>query len=268
MKQISITHVPHLAGSKTPARCNRRTGQIWINDSVWPGIDPAHRVFILLHEYGHIMLNSSDELEVDAFASDLYVKMGYSLTESVKALSRVLTGANPQHIDRVESQLNRVKAIDILHNSKQKRDMVHLTEPTGMVTNFNGPAWYETNEFTEDLFGLGKKAQERKKARQEAKNYAKMKRADATVLRAESKKIKSEAKQTLADQGIVDSTEAGGVIKSAVSAIAGQGGGDPAAMSTAPAPEKGKKTMWIIVGSIAGLAAVGTVLYFIFKKKR
>ncbi len=255
MKPVEIIHVPHLDGNPTPARCNRRTGEIWINDSVWPTIKPEHRMFILLHEYGHIQLNTSDELAVDAYASDLYIKLGYSLTESVKALSQVLTGKSNQHVDRVKAQLDRAKKIDQKNNNKMT-----LIEQAN--TDFTG-AWYDVDNY-DDLFGLGKKAQARKKERQDAKNYARRTKADAKLTVAESKKIKQEAKAILADQGIVDSSGAGGAITGIVGAVLGKGE-QAQPMEATPAP-KSKTMLYVGIGAIV-LVIAGVAFYF-FKRKK
>lgn len=263
-KPVQIIHVPHLDGNPTPARCNRRTGEIWINDSVWCNIKPEHRMFILLHEYGHIQLNSSDELAVDAYASDLYIKLGYSLNESVKALSRVLTGKNSQHVDRVRAQLDRAKAIDIKHNQK-KSIMGNL------LTMANSP-WYE-NEY-DDLFGIHftKAGREKAKARTAIKNA-----------KADSKIIKAQAELELAKQGIQKKStfgEAVGVASNNLAQIAGGilgkkmgiAPGDETAVdagmyAAAPPPAKSKTMLYVGIG-VAVLAVAGVVFYIIKRRKK
>ena len=268
MRPISIIHVPDLDGNPTPARCNRRTGEIWINDSQWKNIKPEHRMFILLHEYGHIQLDSSDELAVDAYASDLYIKMGYSLTESVKALSQILTGTNSQHVQRVQNQLDRAKAIDAKNKPKILSEMIN--------NDYNNVPWYDRTESDVDvtdnydeIFGLGKKAQARKKERQDAKNYARRARADAKGTIAESKLVKAQAKAVLADQGIVDSSSIGGALGGIAGNLLGGGGTQTDPLSaTPPPPKKSNKTTIIIVSVIAAVVVIGGVLFFVMKRKK
>lgn len=113
MRPQGITHiirVPNLG--ETPATVNRRNGILYISDKHWEQLKPEHRLFILLHEMAHIHLQSDDEFIVDEWAFNEYVKRGHSLKESVFALSKVLSGKNPQHYWRVYKQLERAQEAD------------------------------------------------------------------------------------------------------------------------------------------------------------
>ncbi|MEZ5047481.1 MAG: hypothetical protein R2831_10870 [Chitinophagaceae bacterium] len=263
--KISVTHVPHLNGSRTPARCNRRTGQIWINDEVMRGIPHAHRYFILLHELGHITLNTSNELEADRFAFKHFIESGYPLTESVKALSRVLTGSNDEHVDRVATQIERAKYIDSFNPKTNNMTNQGLVQFDGDVRAWYDYDQYDGEVYTDSLFGLGKKAQARKKARQDAKNYARMKKADARFARADAKNIKAQAKQTLAEQGIVDSG-LGQAVGGLVNAVGSGQGSEQERLPAPPTPPKKSKTLLIVLGAVA-LVGIGVFIYFKTKKK-
>lgn len=104
----------------SPACVDRESGDIYINEELWKNIPLAHRLFILLHEWGHVALNTKDELEVDEFAHDLYMALGYSLKESVKALTRQLHYSNAQHLDRTQKQLSRAEEFDYFQNCNYK----------------------------------------------------------------------------------------------------------------------------------------------------
>lgn len=68
------------------------------------------RMFMLLHELGHVVLNSGDEIEVDRWAFKQYCKLGYSLEKAVKALSGTLNGVNEEeHFERIRRQFYRAK---------------------------------------------------------------------------------------------------------------------------------------------------------------
>tara|TARA_R110001606_G_scaffold18895_1_gene70210 strand:- start:241 stop:624 length:384 start_codon:yes stop_codon:yes gene_type:complete len=96
----------------TPASVNRRTGTIYINLRIWKRLPPSHRFFVLLHEMGHIVLKTKDEKAVDDWAFKEYAARGYSLKESVKALTRLLSFAGREHTERANLQLARAKAFD------------------------------------------------------------------------------------------------------------------------------------------------------------
>lgn len=99
-------------GNNSPAMVNRSTGELFINKSRWADIKPNHRVFILLHELAHCKLQSSDELAVDAQAHKWFVEMGYSLTESVKALTRVLHAKSNINFERAMAQYKRAATME------------------------------------------------------------------------------------------------------------------------------------------------------------
>ena len=68
------------------------------------------RMFMLLHELGHVVLNTGDELKVDAWAFKQYNKLGYSLEKAVLALSSTLNGIDEEeHSQRIKRQFYRAK---------------------------------------------------------------------------------------------------------------------------------------------------------------
>lgn len=115
----AIYYVPDLGNS--PARVDRSSGEIFINARLWKNLPFAHRLFILLHEFGHVALDTSDELAVDEFAHRLYMEMGYPLSESVKALTQVLKyDDNGQQLERTKHQLTRAQQFDYYVNCNYK----------------------------------------------------------------------------------------------------------------------------------------------------
>lgn len=265
---MRIYRVPHLDGNPTPARCNRRTGEIWINESVWRDIEPQHRLFILLHELGHIELNTSNEIAVDNFAYNHYIQMGYPLTESVKALSRVLTG-KPGHTKRLQKQINRAKKTDNINMCKTKLGGCNCTNCSGTQSKnlFAEPQpWYDVDDFDGCDPTKLKPRQYRKCVRTTGKAMAKTTRAEGAKALKEGKgkaaEIKAEAKRILSEQGIVDNADDGlkGVINSAGRALKSQ-------PDEATQPTK-KKTPWLWVGIGAGALVITSVLILLLKRKK
>jgi hypothetical protein len=105
-----ITHVPDLV--TTPARVNRRTGEMFISIKHMVALPVEHRLFIMLHEMAHVELQSTDEAQVDDWAFKKYADMGYSLNASVKALTQILNDQKPEHAWRMYLQLERAKDYD------------------------------------------------------------------------------------------------------------------------------------------------------------
>lgn len=120
-KQRGITKVyfvEDLGG--TPAKCLRSTGEMWIALKWWRKLPFEHKVFIILHENAHVVLNSSDEKLVDAYAHKQYLRMGYSITESIKALTKVLSYTTEEHFDRTRAQFARAVVYDVKVNGNKK----------------------------------------------------------------------------------------------------------------------------------------------------
>jgi len=101
----------------TPASVNPKTGVVYINNKMKSRISADEWNFILLHELGHLVLQSSDEKEVDAWAFDQYAKKGGKLSKSVHALTNVLNFASPEHLKRANLQLRRAQLFDETYNS-------------------------------------------------------------------------------------------------------------------------------------------------------
>lgn len=106
-------------GGRTPACVNRETGIMLIDRKWWNTLPFEHRYFILLHEWAHFVLNTSDEFRADHLAFLVYAKKGYSITQAVYALTRVLSYKNQEHTDRTLAIIDTAKQYDYLRNNNQ-----------------------------------------------------------------------------------------------------------------------------------------------------
>lgn len=93
--------------ANTPARINRKSGKIWLALNKMRGYTVPMRMLILLHEYGHYKLQTSNELEVDLFALDLYLSLGFPKTEALYAFTKVMSG-HSSSVQRTEQTLERL----------------------------------------------------------------------------------------------------------------------------------------------------------------
>lgn len=249
----------------SPARVNRKTTDLYLNRNTWNEIEPAHRVFILLHEKAHCELDTSDEEAVDKLAFKWYVEMGYPLTESVKALTRVL-GDSTNHVRRTQLQLDRAKAVDgIAIDTDFKHDNMcasnTLFQELGEFHGFLGETvsydGCQPNEKPKDC---------RKRIKVEG-------RETSRINKSEAKRLKAESHTILAEQGIKPPASSWG--SQLGKAFKGLGKGVGSALSKgredqgAPAPEapKPNKTGLYIGLGVGGLVIVGLILFMVFKKK-
>jgi len=97
---------------ENPASVNRATGAMYLNLELFKRIKPEHRLFIMLHEMAHVVLQSTDEKKVDEWAFNEYAKRGYSLREAVYSLTDLLKSNSREQYERKINQLERAKHYD------------------------------------------------------------------------------------------------------------------------------------------------------------
>lgn len=100
----SISFVDYLRGDN-PATVNRRTGEMYISAKIWRTMTPDQRLFMLLHEQGHVVLQTTNEFKADRYAFEQYIRTGRSLKQLVSALTHFLDSTNPEHIQRAQALL-------------------------------------------------------------------------------------------------------------------------------------------------------------------
>ena len=117
-----ITEIVYVKGGlgKSPAATNRKTGVVYLNIPYWDDLKFEHKLFVLLHELGHIVNDTSNEFTADDFAFKKYSELGYSLNESVLALSQVLSLTTDEQFERIEHGLERALNYDSTINKNQK----------------------------------------------------------------------------------------------------------------------------------------------------
>lgn len=285
MPNIKVSRVPHLMAfggggklSNTPARCNRRSGNIWINESQIGKFTKPERLVILLHEKGHIVHNTSNEYLADKYALEQFVKLGYPLTTAVNTLCKGLSNSDFDR-SRIKNILSIAKEIDKVNFLPKQNEMNTYTFADENYTGAeNAP---ENDNF---LIGVlakklfqGKKAKdaelERKKSKQDAKN--------------EAIKIKALADLELAQQGIKKTnvgdtfTNIAGSYKDLIGSVAPLAAGflNPAGAASGalgglfggggnnqfgpPPPPRNNNIIFIVLGAVVLIAAV----FLIAKKK-
>ena len=55
------------------ARVNRKTGVLYLNSDIWDKLPTDQKEFVLLHEKGHLKLNTNNEFRANAYAVKNYV---------------------------------------------------------------------------------------------------------------------------------------------------------------------------------------------------
>lgn len=157
----------------TPARVNRQTGELQINLPVWEKLTSEEKRFVELHEEGHLVLQTKNELAADRYAFKKYADEGYSLKAGVKALTKVLQD-KPNHLIRSNEILKQ--ATQYQKNRSMEAENIFISQ-----------AW-------ENFLGFGKKAKARREERRERKDERKDLRVQRRYDRNERKNLLADAK--------------------------------------------------------------------------
>lgn len=118
MNVRSITTQPDWGNS--PARTRRKTGEVFLNERYLQRKDLSadNWNMYLLHEEGHIVLDTRDEFSADAYALKKYLPSGRSLKAGVQSLTKVLDKNNPVHLQRIMNALQTAAQFDCETNKK------------------------------------------------------------------------------------------------------------------------------------------------------
>lgn len=92
---------------KSPAAVYRRSGVVVLNPAFADKLNADQWLFILLHEAGHLALQSQDEKAVDEWAFAQYAALGKSLKSAVQSLTRGLPFTNAEQLERANLQFIR-----------------------------------------------------------------------------------------------------------------------------------------------------------------
>jgi len=130
-KDISKVKFVGSLGS-SPASVNRVNGVMLVNKNWFNSLPKEQRYFILLHEKGHVVCNTSNEFKADDWAFKEYASQGYSLKDAILALVNNLkfidrkrgkySALGKEQKNRVLMQIIRCKIYDykILGNENYK----------------------------------------------------------------------------------------------------------------------------------------------------
>lgn len=124
-KVTSIVTLPNFdwLGSTSPAMVDRETGIIYVNASTFSSLTEPQRFFVLAHEMGHYVKQTTNEEEADRFAFEKYAQAGYPLSESINTLAKVLKFRKPEDKKRISGLLG--DALEYDKNKKMKYPGLH-----------------------------------------------------------------------------------------------------------------------------------------------
>lgn len=213
-----ISMVPGSEIDNSPARCNRKTREVWLNADLWPSLSENTKDFVIYHEAGHIILQSTNEVAADEYAFNRMVKEGKSLKYCVLALTSLLTNS-PGHRQRAYITLERAKAVEELARNLDSMQSSYSNFSIGSKVKKDAR---KANKVDKKENKIGRRYIKREK--KSVKNEGKRSRYIRGEDRSQAILIKSEgnadSKTTLADMGITQGTETGNIIKSTAAIFA------------------------------------------------
>jgi hypothetical protein len=242
---------------------SRKQKAIYLNSPKFDKFTAAEQDFIISHELGHSQ--TDNEIEADYLALRRFIdELGYTPKQAVQALNNTLSFERSGHNARFNAIVMNAACYDYFVN-KNKKSLKILDMYTPGTLN-EADLDYLRNQLqpmgvTDDdlhsFLGFGKKANERKEARQDRKDL----KAEARAEKIKSKAAINQAKAA----GIADGTYQGGaanifnkVADTAANILGGNKAGSPeseeltaAELAAIEAEEKKKKqTTMIVVGVV------------------
>lgn len=223
----------------TPARVNRFTGEIQVNNRYFDHMPAFRKKFVLEHEKGHFLTPSRNEFVADRYAfNHLAGSQHRSLKESVYSISRVLTFRNPEHMARLVEMVRMALQYDykkngntealkglqelqkLINNNENFSNMTNITRLSSrghslMLPEYSdfGRSYVDGNSFNEPKFGYdsyddedsydngaGKERRQARRAkREEQKQKKRDLKNDRLAAKNEIKLARADAKRTKAN---------------------------------------------------------------------
>lgn len=258
-----ITKVTFTRSIDCPAAIWTHSGELLLHPELWGQLPEDQRLFVILHELGHRVLQTSDELAADKWASDQFFhNYQGSPQQSVFALTDGLNFSNPEHTARAMAQLERARIHDQKMNSMEASNY-------GMAGTL------------EQFLGLGKAAKARREEKQSQKAEQRQLKNDRKAARVEV--IASRADRNRAKAGQIAARDPNAPSQASellsqglgvVGSIFGKGGGDDERISGnvdfnaggEPEPAKDKTMTYVLIG-VAVLVVVVVVVMVLKKGK-
>ncbi len=111
---MKIIKVPYIEG--TPARTNRKTGNIYVSMWHFNQLDEIYQKFIVYHEMAHFLFQTKDEEFCDEFAMNKMLREGYKLKDILHSVTRTLSNTKA-HYGRKYNILQHLRIYDYLENN-------------------------------------------------------------------------------------------------------------------------------------------------------
>lgn len=285
----------------TPARVHRPTGTVYLTPLFYQKYTPIQQHFIILHELGHYVKQTTDESEADRFAADILLNLdGYKAT--FRALNNSLHAGAENDKRRIDlfnylktRDMNGLDSNAVINNNREYDNVSFesFEDENGCVftNDYIGTGDIEELEIADylnfcDFYGyeysdMSKGEYRRQKrdakiAERKAKNDLKQSRADARRTKAEARMEKARAKMELAKQGISAGSSIGNALSSVADTVGGwfgkKNGGDAGDVYTDAGSGAGtsgaSSKLPLIIGAVAAVVVVAVIIIIIAKKKK
>ncbi len=121
----------------TPAQVDRRTGEITVNPDVFYNLTPFQQRFVIMHELGHYHLQTTSEVEADAYAFDQLIGSEYkSLKQCLGSIAELLDDDNETKAERYKALYIRALKWDAAHGNPWAKE--ELAKKLSPINNYSG----------------------------------------------------------------------------------------------------------------------------------
>jgi len=124
--------------SSDVARVNRQTGVLYLNPDIWERLTPDEREFVLLHENGHLVLQTADEYRANRYAVSKFLP--------VQKLSNTELG-------------KRIQVVSEVTDSRRYMSSYNGADPVGAIADGIGSIFKSL-----PMLGIGSKARQKEAA--------------------------------------------------------------------------------------------------------
>lgn len=124
----------------TPAAVNRKTGVLYINPRLFGKLKDASQNFVIAHEYGHLINNSSNEKAADDYALWRQIGLGEDSIDVLRSFYDAMPFNTPEQVERGEKLLRTVFRNEFNANNPAAKGFLEIIDAKDEVAAANGKA--------------------------------------------------------------------------------------------------------------------------------
>lgn len=122
----------------TPAAVNRKTGVLYINPSLFGKLTDASQNFVIAHEYGHLINNTSNEKAADDYALWRQIGLGEDSIDVLRSFYDAMPFKTKDQVERGEKLLRSVFSKEFNAGNPAAKGFLGIIEAKDEASAANG----------------------------------------------------------------------------------------------------------------------------------